>query len=550
MNKKRSILVLGIVPARQGSKGIRNKNILPFRGKPLLVHAIECGLSSGIISRLILSTDSEDYLALGRCHGAEADHLRPARLSKDKTPMKDVVAYELDRMRRSDNFIPDVVVLLQPTQPLRRPEHIVQAFHLLMKRGADSVVSVVEVPKHLSPEYVVRIQKGELAFFHKKSPHLTRRQDAAKAYYRDGTVYIFRYSSFLKYQSIYGKTCLPLIIAPQESFNLDEENDWRILKSLHDPDPLATDEEARQKRIDRIAFDYGALPKENVGYSRLSGASRLSVICRMDRYGYPATAVICLDTGYAFLDPRPTKDAYARFYNGTYRPLVSAYHGREINGKTIQAEQKEYSRDIYKILSQFADLKAVQSLLDIGGSTGVVSQALVENMQNDFQISPHVTLLDPASDELAIGADLGFETIRGFAEDLPSMKRTWDLVLLCQTIDHVLDIPTTLDGIRAALNPKGILFVDIVDWLYVLRRTGDVSASIKIDHPHYLTIETVRAFLRSSGFGVIGEAVEKDGMHLAFVCHPVENKIPVGDSLRDYASRLYDEIRRIQALKG
>lgn len=226
--------LLGLVPARSSSKGIKDKNIRIFRGKPLLAHAIECARASGVIHRIILSTDSEEYLEIGRRHGAEAEHLRPAHLATEYTPMVDVIAYELEYVLRKENYRPDVVVLLQPTQPLRQPRHIREALAILEKEKCDSVVSVVEVPKHYAPDFVMKIVKGRLVFYQENVPPLTRRQDAANVYYRDGTVYMFRYDSFVRTHSIYGQVCHPMILDAKESVNLDEEQDWDILKMLHD----------------------------------------------------------------------------------------------------------------------------------------------------------------------------------------------------------------------------------------------------------------------------------------------------------------------------
>lgn len=225
--------IIAIIPARKGSKGIKDKNIRTFREKPLLAHAIECAKMTGYINRIILSTDSDKYLKLGKKYGAEAHQLRPAILSADDTPMLDVITYELDSLYKKESYRPDIIVLLQPTQPLRKPKHIDAALSILKEKKSDSVVSVVKVPKHYSPDFVLKINDERLEFYKKDSHLITRRQDASDVYYRDGTVYMFRYTSFIKYKSIYGKICHPLIINPSESINLDEENDWMLLELIY-----------------------------------------------------------------------------------------------------------------------------------------------------------------------------------------------------------------------------------------------------------------------------------------------------------------------------
>ena len=117
--------------------------------------------------------------------------MRPAALAADDTPMVPVIEHALAEIARH-GWSPDIVVLLQPTSPLRRPDHIRDAVAMLRETEADSVVTVVELPRHLSPDYVMRIDGGRLKPFLPEGARVTRRQDARPAYSRDGTVYAFR----------------------------------------------------------------------------------------------------------------------------------------------------------------------------------------------------------------------------------------------------------------------------------------------------------------------------------------------------------------------
>jgi CMP-N-acetylneuraminic acid synthetase/ubiquinone/menaquinone biosynthesis C-methylase UbiE len=542
--------ILAIVPARKGSKGLKGKNIRFFKGKPLLAHAIECALRSGVINKVILSTDSDEYLRIGRQYGAEADHLRPGNLATDTTPMIDVISYELGRLKQEENYQPDIIVLLQPTQPLRKEEQIKEALRICCsEKNCDSVISVVEVPKHFSPGIVMKIEDNRLRLYEHADQEFTRRQDVPKVYSRDGTLYLFKYSSFMKYGSIYGEICRPLIINQQHSVNIDDIQDWEeLLLTNNEAVSKKLYKQERQKRIDKLNYDPDNVAKFRVGRSSLSGSENLVHICWKDRYNYPINTVMCLESGHVFLDPCLTQVAYADFYNGIYRTLVSAYHGREINNFTVQEEQQEYGRYLYKVLERFGILEEIRSILDVGGSTGVVSRVLVDKMFGSSYEEPTVTLLDPAADELDVAPNR-FERIQGVAEDLENFGRKWDLILLCQTIDHIVDIPKTLNGIHAVMGDNGYLFVDIVDWYFVIQKNRSISESIKIDHPQYLTVQTMRVFLKAYGFRIIGEAVEPDGMHVGFICRATDKRVPVGDSLRDYAVWLYNEVRKIQALE-
>ncbi len=217
--------VLAIVPARGGSKGVPGKNTRPLAGKPLLAYTAEAARQSGVCDRAVLSTDSADIADVGRQSGLEVPFLRPAALAADDTPMLPVLTHALG-MLAAEGWQPDIVVLLQPTSPLRRPEHVRAAVEQLIASGADSVVTVVEVPRHLSPDYVMRIDEGRLQPFLPEGARVTRRQDARPAYSREGTVYACWRSTIEQYGGIYGHDCRPLLVDPRDSLSIDSEADW------------------------------------------------------------------------------------------------------------------------------------------------------------------------------------------------------------------------------------------------------------------------------------------------------------------------------------
>ncbi|MGZ4356892.1 MAG: acylneuraminate cytidylyltransferase family protein, partial [Gaiellaceae bacterium] len=119
----------------------------------------------------------------------------------------------------------DAVALLQPTQPLRRPEHIREALRLLEETGASSIVSVVVIPPHYNPQYAMRVDNGRLLPYLPRGETLTRRQDVEPAYSRDGTIYVVRQATLLG-GDLYGHDCRPLLISVDESVNLDTLEDW------------------------------------------------------------------------------------------------------------------------------------------------------------------------------------------------------------------------------------------------------------------------------------------------------------------------------------
>jgi len=223
--------VLAIVPARGGSKGVPGKNVRRLGGRTLLEYTAAAARDAAVIDRIVVSTDSEDVAAAGRAAGLEVPFLRPAALAQDDTPMLPVIRHAIDEVTRA-GWTPELVVLLQPTSPLRRPDHVARAVDLLRSSGADSVVTVVEVPKHLSPDYVMRIDAGVLRPFLPEGERVTRRQDVRPAYSRDGTVYAFRRDTLDRCGSIYGDDCRLLIIDARESLSIDTPEDWAAAEKI------------------------------------------------------------------------------------------------------------------------------------------------------------------------------------------------------------------------------------------------------------------------------------------------------------------------------
>lgn len=217
--------VLGLIPARGGSKGVPRKNIRPLAGMSLLQRANSSAVESGVLDRIILSTDDPEIADHARSFGLEVPFLRPSDLAKDESPMIPVAISALTMLREKDNYVPDVLLLLQPTSPLRTPEHIRQAVGMLGDN--DSVCSIIPVPKDFCPHYLMRIREDSfLDYFLPDGPSYTRRQDVPQAYKRDGTIFLTRVSVLLQQRSFYGKRCLPLFIKPEESLNIDTPEDW------------------------------------------------------------------------------------------------------------------------------------------------------------------------------------------------------------------------------------------------------------------------------------------------------------------------------------
>ena len=201
------------------------KNSLPLAGRSLVERAIDTARASGVVARLVVSTDSRSIAQHAERLGAEVPFLRPTELAADGARMIDVALHALETLDRDEGWVPDALLLLQPTSPLRTPEHLVRATELLL--GGDSVCSVVALPKTDCPHAVMRIDGGYMTFFMPDGARYHRRQDIPPAWRREGTVYLTRTTVIREQRTFYGPRCVPMILHAAESLSIDEPEDWQ-----------------------------------------------------------------------------------------------------------------------------------------------------------------------------------------------------------------------------------------------------------------------------------------------------------------------------------
>ena len=221
---------LGVVPARGGSKGVPRKNLRVVAGRPLLAYTADAVHASARLTRAIVSTDDREIAETARTLGLEVPFMRPPALAGDDTLMLPVLQHAARAMAEG-GFAADVVVLLQPTSPLRRGSHIDAAVDLLESSGADSVVSVVEVPHQFNPASVMRLENGRLTPF-LPGPAVLRRQDKPRVFARNGPAVAAVRSRVLESGSLYGDDTRALVMAPEESIDVDSIDDLAYLEFL------------------------------------------------------------------------------------------------------------------------------------------------------------------------------------------------------------------------------------------------------------------------------------------------------------------------------
>jgi len=210
---------VALVPARGGSKGIPRKNLAPLAGRPLLAWTLDAASAAETVTRVVVSTDDGDIAAAA----GDAEVLRrPKELATDETPMVDVVRHALGELGRLD-----VLVLLQPTSPLRRAEHVDGAVRLLLETGADSVVSVVEVPHRYGAESLMELENGRLTV--RSQP--TIRQQQPRLYARNGPAVLALRPERLG-EVLYGADVRAYVMSERDSLDVDTPEDLELAELL------------------------------------------------------------------------------------------------------------------------------------------------------------------------------------------------------------------------------------------------------------------------------------------------------------------------------
>jgi CMP-N,N'-diacetyllegionaminic acid synthase len=224
--------VLGVIPARGGSKGIPRKNVALLNGRPLISYTISSAMSSGRLTRTIVSTDDPETIATAASFGADAPFLRPAELARDDTPMLPVLVHAVNWIEEhGDRF--DAVCLLQPTNPMRTAADIDGCIHLMESTGADTVVTVLPVPHVYNPHWVYEPDgNGNLRLSTGESDPIPRRQQLPPAFHREGSVYIVRRNVLMEQNTLYGERVAGYRMEPERSVNIDEPRDWTRATAL------------------------------------------------------------------------------------------------------------------------------------------------------------------------------------------------------------------------------------------------------------------------------------------------------------------------------
>lgn len=222
---------LAIIPARSGSKGLKNKNIIQINGQPLIAYTINAALSSNCFDTVMVSTDSLEYATIAKKYNAEVPFLRSQLNSGDASDTWDVVREVLNRyLEEGKEF--DYVAILQPTSPLRTAEDIKNAFKELSNDNANNVISVVECEHPV--QWCFQLDSSNSLKNLAESPYIfKRRQELKKYYHENGAIYIVKADKILnKKYNFYNDACFAYVMKRTHSVDIDEKADLYFCEAL------------------------------------------------------------------------------------------------------------------------------------------------------------------------------------------------------------------------------------------------------------------------------------------------------------------------------
>ena len=218
-----SLPSIALIPARAGSKGLRNKNLYPLRGRPLLQYTIDAAVKSGIFNSIWVSSDSEDILRFAEANNVKA-HRRPAEFAQDESSSSDVVLEFLHAHGFGENQADAVLYFLQPTSPLRNETHIQSVAKLIEEKNVTRVLSVSEIEADVLKSFLLD-QDGKLKPIMSEKLAHTRRQDLPKVLKPNGALYTFKVTEFLKAGKFPSAGSFPFLMTANESIDIDDASD-------------------------------------------------------------------------------------------------------------------------------------------------------------------------------------------------------------------------------------------------------------------------------------------------------------------------------------
>ncbi len=226
-----SFKIMGLITARGGSKDIPKKNVKMLASKPLIAWSIEAAKQSLDLDRIVVSTDDDEIADIAVKWGANVPFIRPDFLAQDNSPHIDVVIHAIDWLKENQHYLPDYVMLLQPTSPFRTANDIDAAIEIAERNNADSVISVCESPAH---PYLNRkiSDQGLLSDFVERPSGYLRRQEFPKAYCENGAIYLVKRDIIINRRILNPENTFSYIMKPECSLDIDTLWDFQLAEMI------------------------------------------------------------------------------------------------------------------------------------------------------------------------------------------------------------------------------------------------------------------------------------------------------------------------------
>ena len=275
--------ILAVIPARGGSQGIPKKNLRPLAGRPLIAWSIAAAQQSRLVSRILASTDNEEIAAVARAYGAEVPFLRPAELAQNETRDLPVFQHVIDWLEKNEGHVPDIVVQLRPTSPLRPPGLVDEAIQrILSDDSADSVRSVTQPSQNPYKMWtVIESALKPLLSSDLDEPYNAPRQSLPPVYWQTGHIDVFRTRTVREKVSLTGDRILPVVVDSRYALDIDTLMHLRMAGNVVADGELdlvvpSDSENSGLEQIRLLVFDFDGVFTDNRVYVDQSGVETVS----------------------------------------------------------------------------------------------------------------------------------------------------------------------------------------------------------------------------------------------------------------------------------
>lgn len=355
--------VLAVIPARGGSKGIPRKNIRIFAGYPLIAYSIQAAKSAKNVSRVIVSTDDEEIAAVAREFGAETPFLRPAKFAQDQTTDLPVFEHALEWLKQNEDYVPDMVVQLRPTSPVRPVWCVDDAIQKLIDHPeADSVRGVVAAKQNPYKMWRINEDSGRMSPLLQvegiPEPFNAPRQILPPVYWQTGHIDAIRTGTIINKKSMSGTMILPLIIDPVYAIDIDSLVDWQQAEWLVMNGGLKMVDPANQRRslpdkIDLLVLDFDGVLTDNRVWVDEQGHERVAS-SRSDSFGL---SLLQREAGIqAMVISRETNPVVAARCEKLDLPFLQGIKEKDVALKAVVAAKKISLENVVYMGNDLADL--------------------------------------------------------------------------------------------------------------------------------------------------------------------------------------------------